>query len=85
MSTVENLNKVFLEFCDDVLNVVPAYENAIENARKRVLEKEDTKYYLEYFFHDYLVNFLKISCQNQYFYYLRLILFFLFHVIDYLI
>ena len=50
MSTVENLNKVFLEFCDDVLNVVPAYANAIENARKRVLEKEDTKYYLEYFF-----------------------------------
>lgn len=50
MSTVENLNKVFLEFCDDLVNVVPAYKKAVENARKRVDEKPDTKYYLEYYF-----------------------------------
>lgn len=50
MSTVENLNKIFLEFCDDLVNVVPAYSKAIENAKKRIEEKPDTKYYLEYYF-----------------------------------
>jgi len=50
MSTVENLNKIFLEFCDDLVNVVPSYSSAIENARKRIDEKPDTKYYLEYYF-----------------------------------
>ncbi len=50
MSTVENLNKIFLEFCDDLVNVVPAYAPAIGNARKKVSDKPDTKYFLEYFF-----------------------------------
>jgi len=50
MSTVENLNKIFLEFCDDLANVVPEFSKALENAKKRIEEKPDTKYYLEYFF-----------------------------------
>ena len=50
MSTVENLNKIFLEFCDDLTNVVPEFSKALENAKKRIEEKPDTKYYLEYFF-----------------------------------
>jgi len=50
MSTVENLNKIFLEFCDDLANVAPEFSKALENAKKRIEEKPDTKYYLEYFF-----------------------------------
>jgi len=50
MSSVENLNKIFLEFCDDLANVVPNHVKAIENAKKRITEKPDTKYYLEYYF-----------------------------------
>ena len=50
MSTVENLNKIFLEFCDDLANVVPNYKKAIDNVRSKIEEKPDTKYYLEYFF-----------------------------------
>ena len=50
MSSVENLNKIFLEFCDDLENVVPSKKELIDNARKRVEEKSSTKYYLEYYF-----------------------------------
>jgi len=50
MSTVENLNKIFLEFCDDLANVIPDQVSKIENAKKRINEKPDTKYYLEYYF-----------------------------------
>ena len=50
MSSVENLNKVFLEFCDDLENVIPDKLEYINNARKRIQDKPSTKYYLEYFF-----------------------------------
>lgn len=50
MSSVENLNKVFLEFCGDLENVIPEKLAFIDNARKRIQEKPSTKYYLEYFF-----------------------------------
>jgi len=50
MSSVENLNKIFLEFCDDLENVVPNLSSYIENARKRIKDKPSTKYYLEYYF-----------------------------------
>ena len=50
MSSVENLNKIFLEFCDDLENVVSDKKDFIDNARNRVKEKPSTKYYLEYFF-----------------------------------
>lgn len=50
MSSVENLNKVFLEFCDDLENVIPDKKEFINNARKRIQDKPSTKYYLEYYF-----------------------------------
>lgn len=50
MSSVENLNKIFLEFCDDLDNVVPDLSSYVENARKRIKDKPSTKYYLEYYF-----------------------------------
>ena len=50
MSSVENLNKVFLEFCDDLENVIPDKVEFINNARKRIQDKPSTKYYLEYYF-----------------------------------
>jgi hypothetical protein len=50
MSSVENLNKVFLELCDDLENVVSGFEEYIENSRKRIQENPSTKYYLEYYF-----------------------------------
>ena len=50
MSSVENLNKVFLEFCDDLENVIPDKLEYINNARNRIKDKPSTKYYLEYFF-----------------------------------
>lgn len=50
MSSVENLNKVFLELCDDLENVVSGFDEYIENARKRIQENPSTKYYLEYYF-----------------------------------
>lgn len=50
MSSVENLNKVFLELCDDLESVVSGFEEYIGNARKRIQENPSTKYYLEYYF-----------------------------------
>ena len=43
MSSVENLNKIFLEFCDDLSNVIPEYKEAINNAKKRIEENPSTK------------------------------------------
>jgi len=50
MSKVENLNKTFLEFCDDLETVVPKFKKFIDNARDKVKDKMATKYYLEYYF-----------------------------------
>lgn len=50
MSSVENLNKVFLEFCDDLENVVPDFANYINNAKSKIKDRPSTKYYLEYYF-----------------------------------
>jgi hypothetical protein len=50
MSSVENFNKIFLELCDDLGNVIPELLPYIDNARNRVKDKISTKYYLEYFF-----------------------------------
>ena len=66
MSSVENLNKVFLELCDDLESVVPGFEEYIENARKRIQENQSTKYYLEYYFRHCLPNADKItSCEES--------------------
>ena len=65
MSSVENLNKVFLELCDDLESVVPGFEEYIENARKRIQENPSTKYYLEYYFRHCLPYSDKItSCED---------------------
>ena len=50
MSSVENLNKIFIEFCDDLENIIPLRVEFIKNAKKRISENNSTKYYLEYFF-----------------------------------
>ena len=50
MSSVENLNKIFIEFCDDLENIIPSHVEFITNAKKRITENSSTKYYLEYFF-----------------------------------
>jgi len=50
MSSVENLNKIFLQFCDDLENFIPSKRDYIDSARSRIAEKPSTKYYLEYFF-----------------------------------
>lgn len=50
MSSVENLNKIFLEFCDDLVLVNSSKKESIESSKKRILENASTKYYLEYFF-----------------------------------
>jgi hypothetical protein len=66
MSSVENLNKVFLELCDDLESVVPGFEEYIENARKRIQENPSTKYYLEYYFRHCLPYANKItSCEES--------------------
>ena len=62
MSKVEGFNKVFIEFCNDLLTVYPDLEDKIQNAKKRVEEKMTTKYYLEYYirhvlpYSDYVVK-----------------------------
>jgi hypothetical protein len=66
MSSVENLNKVFLELCDDLSNVVSGFEDYINNARKRIRENPSTKYYLEYYFRHCLIYADKItSCDGN--------------------
>ena len=50
MSSVENLNKIFLEFCDDLVLVNSSKKESIESAKKKIVENASTKYYLEYFF-----------------------------------
>jgi hypothetical protein len=66
MSSVENLNKVFLELCDDLENVVSGFDEYIENARKRIQENPSTKYYLEYYFRHCLPHADKItSCDES--------------------
>ena len=50
MSSVENLNKIFPEFCDDLVTVDSSKKESIENSKKKILENASTKYYLEYFF-----------------------------------
>ena len=66
MSSVENLNKVFLELCEDLNNVVSGFEEYIENARKRIQENPSTKYYLEYYFRHCLPYADKItSCEES--------------------
>jgi len=66
MSSVENLNKIFLEFCDDLVNVVPDKEEFIKNARERIEGKASTKYYLEYFFRHCLEYADEItSCNSE--------------------
>ena len=66
MSSVENLNKVFLELCDDLENVVSGFEEYTENARKRIKENPSTKYYLEYYFRHCLPHAEKItSCDES--------------------
>jgi len=64
MSSVENLNKIFLEFCDDLSNVIPEYKEAINNAKKRIEENPSTKYYLEYFFRHCIPYSLDITSTN---------------------
>jgi len=66
MSSVENLNKVFLELCDDLESVVSGFDENIENARKRIKENSSTKYYLEYYFRHCLPRADKItSCDES--------------------
>ena len=65
MSSVENLNKVFLELCDDLENVVSGFEECIENARKRIQDNPSTKYYLEYYFRHCLPHADKITSCNE--------------------
>ncbi len=50
MSSVENLNKIFIEFCDDLVTVDSSKKESIESSKKKILENASTKYYLEYFF-----------------------------------
>ncbi len=50
MSSVENLNKIFIEFCDDLVLVNSSKTESIDNSKKRIIENASTKYYLEYFF-----------------------------------
>lgn len=64
MSSVESLNKVFLEFCDDLVNVDSSHTQAIENVKKRIVENSSTKYYLEYFFRHCLSYASEITSCN---------------------
>ena len=66
MSSVENLNKVFLELCDDLDSVVTGFDEYIGNARKRIQENPSTKYYLEYYFRHCLPYADKITnCEDN--------------------
>ena len=66
MSSIENLNKVFLELCDDLDSVVTGFEEYIGNARKRIQENPSTKYYLEYYFRHCLPYADKITnCEDN--------------------
>lgn len=66
MSSVENLNKIFLEFCDDLVLVNSLKKESIENAKKKIVENASTKYYLEYFFrHDLPYSTAITSCNSD--------------------
>ena len=66
MSSIENLNKVFLELCDDLDSVVTGFDEYIGNARKRIQENPSTKYYLEYYFRHCLPYADKITnCEDN--------------------
>ena len=66
MSKVENLNKTFLEFCDDLENVLPSHKKYIDNAREKINANNKTKYYLEYYFRHCFpyVNEITLCDQN---------------------
>ena len=49
MSNTESINKVVLEFCNDLLEVYPEHKDKIENVSKKINENNKTKYYLEYY------------------------------------
>ena len=65
MSSVENLNKIFLEFCDDLVLVNSSKKESIENAKKKIVENASTKYYLEYFFRHCLPYSTAITSCNS--------------------
>ena len=49
MSTTENINKIVIEFCGDLLSVYPNLNDKIDNCKNRIEQNGKTKYYLEYF------------------------------------
>jgi hypothetical protein len=49
MSTTESINKIVLEFCNDLLEVYPEYKDKIENLSGKIDQNQKTKYYLEYY------------------------------------
>jgi hypothetical protein len=66
MSSVENLNKIFLEFCDDLVLVNSSKKESIESSKKKIVENASTKYYLEYFFRHCLPYSTAItSCNSE--------------------
>lgn len=59
---VKQLNKVFLEFCDDLKKVVPANEHEkINTVANRINEKMTTKYYLDYFVRHSVIHVSSIA------------------------
>ena len=65
MSSVENLNKIFLEFCDDLVLVNSSKKESIESSKKKIVENASTKYYLEYFFRHCLPYSTAITSCNS--------------------
>jgi hypothetical protein len=49
MSTTESINKIVLEFCNDLSAVYPEYKDKIENLSGKIDQNQKTKYYLEYY------------------------------------
>jgi len=65
MSSVENLNKIFLEFCDDLVLVNSSKKESIDSSKKKIVENASTKYYLEYFFRHCLPYSTAITSCNS--------------------
>ena len=61
----ENLNKIFIEFANDILSVYPKYADKINKQIDRVKDNMETKYYLEYYLRHVFPNIEDISVCNQ--------------------
>lgn len=61
----ENLNKIFIEFANDILSVYPKYSDKINKQISRVKDNMETKYYLEYYLRHVFPNIEDISVCNE--------------------